>query len=422
MATEYKITYTYTGQGNTSAKRNVAISRFKKSGDVDRKIAQITSVTYVHYHTSTKPMTWNLRGRLVFADGTTITSPNIGHKISGDVVKYTHTFTTLPTAEQWAMLSSVQTLDSNGSTGDSGYSADLYWRANSSYPMKIIVTFIEEPPVVYDPKIKNFSVTRCDADGHADDEGTHASVSLQIGIADANGLANASLRIYYERNAVPDVDTSAYIDLTSRISEMLTGVTNNLEILEGEWDAGYSWMFAAVFIAGEEFDAETETMPHALCSLHVAANHGGVCVCGFANGTDENPMFESHAPAYFYEGIHGVTNYAAAETKTGGTWLDGKKVYRRVFKFSNVAIGSGTSMTTLGVLDNFADIETMIEIRGTLHQGVEFFPLPRYWSDSSGTYSLDVNNGNIRLRSIGGSSPVDVVVELLYTKTTEEVS
>ena len=56
MATEYKITYTYTGQGNTGGARSVSLSRFKKTGDVNRKIGQIKSIIYEHWHSSTKPM------------------------------------------------------------------------------------------------------------------------------------------------------------------------------------------------------------------------------------------------------------------------------------------------------------------------------------------------------------------------------
>lgn len=34
--------------------------------------------------------------------------------------------------------------------------------------------------------------------------------------------------------------------------------------------------------------------------------------------------------------------YSYAETKTGATWVDGKPIYRRVFKVTNKALSSGT--------------------------------------------------------------------------------
>ena len=50
MATEYTITYTFTGQDNTSGNRSVAFNRFSASGDTGRNIGQITKIQYVHYH------------------------------------------------------------------------------------------------------------------------------------------------------------------------------------------------------------------------------------------------------------------------------------------------------------------------------------------------------------------------------------
>ena len=145
---EYTRTYRFTGQSNTSANRSVNFSKFTiVSGDKTHKVAKVLGIKYVHYHTSTNPMTWNLRGRLVLSNGKTFTSPNIGLRISGDVVKYTHTFSSFPDAAQFPLLQKIQTLDSNGSTGDSGYSADLYWRATSKYPMDIILTFSDIPDV-----------------------------------------------------------------------------------------------------------------------------------------------------------------------------------------------------------------------------------------------------------------------------------
>ena len=358
-------------------------------------------------------MTWNLRGRLVFSDGTMITSPNIGHKISGDVVKYTHIFTTMPTAEQWSKLSHVQTLDSNGSTGDSGYSADLFWRADSTHPMRITVTFIEEPPIVYAPEIKNFIVTRCDAAGKPNDEDNYASATLKISIGNASGLNDSTLRIYYAPNAYPIVGVSDYVDLTPRISELLSGVANNLTILPGEWSAGYSWYFAVVFTAGEESGVDTYIMPHALCSFHVAANHGGACVCGFANGTPENPMFESYATAYLYKGIHGVTNYAIEEVDTGGRWIDGRKIYRQTIPFDVAAEDTKTAVADLPA------IAALVELRGFMARSADgpFLPLS-FWYNDNDYNSAWVEASKLMVKT---SHTVTGYAVVEYTKSSEEV-
>ena len=304
MATEYTITYRFTGQGNTSGERSVAFSKFTATGDTDKHIGQIKSITYIHYHTSDKPMTWNLRGRLMFSDGTHLVSSVTGNSISGNVVKFTNTFEEAPTAEQFARLASVQTLDNEDKTTAGGYYAKLYWRANDTYPMELVVTFIEQPPVTYAPKIDRFSVQRCDSNGSPNDEGERLNASLKLSIGDNAGLTGAQLRIYYAENAYPAVGESAYIDLNSRITELLGGVVNDLALLPGEWKVSSAWYFAVVFTTGEEAVIATASASRGSCCFHISDYPGGgAAIAGFSSGTTENPKFESYAPAYLYGGI-----------------------------------------------------------------------------------------------------------------------
>lgn len=60
-----------------------------------------------------------------------------------------------------------------------------------------------------------------------------------------------------------------------------------------------------------------------------ASKHGASFGC-LPKGTEAQPMLESAYPFYAYAGINGVTNYSTDEVKTGGTWIDGKPIYRRV--------------------------------------------------------------------------------------------
>lgn len=383
LATEYKIVYEYKGQNNTSANRSVAFNRFVKSGDVDRNIGQIKSIVYEHWHTATKSKVWALRGQLVLADGTAFVSDQVSVKISGEIVKYVNTFSDLPTPEQFKTIAEVRTLDAAGNTwNEANAYAKLYWRATSVEPMRIIVTFVEEPPVVYAPEVTEFSVTRCDESSKPDDEGGFALVNLHIKIGDVAGLNNALLRIYYAANAYPTVGESEYIDLSDRISELLSGVENDRTIIPGEWDAGYSWYFAAVFIAGEESAVDTYIMPRAMGSFHVAPNQGGACVCGFSTGTKENPKFESYAPGYFYGGINGVTNYAVDEVETGGRWIDGRKIYRRVIEVNVTVLKTKVSFY------EFPEAVEMIDMRGYVIRAGGAWRFPLCWYDTENSRHL----------------------------------
>lgn len=410
MATEYTITYTYTGQENTSGTRSVAFSKFKASGDTGRTIGQITSIKYEHWHTSTVGMVWNLRGRLVFSDGSTLTSNTVGINPSGDSVKFTNTFNTLPTAEKFAKLTTVQTLDSQGKTTKGGYAATLYWRATSDKPMRLIVKFIEEPPVVYSPSIETFMLQRCNEDAVLNDEGQYIAATMKLAIADTAGLEGAECRIYYSANTYPVIGTSQYIDVTSQISTLLTGVNQSTEILTGVWGLGYQWHFAIVFIAGEETAMATTTVARGTTSLHISGEPGGgVAVGGFSSGTSANPKFESAVPAYFYKGIEGVTNYSTEEVATGGTWIDGKAIYRRTFKVTN---GAATTDVTLGTISNLSEV---ISTNGYVKYYSNHFSLSFYRNDTYYHRTQVTSAGKVLVHCC---QTFTAVVTVEYTKTT----
>lgn len=412
MATEYKIIFTYTGQDNTSGSRSVARSKFKKTGDTGRKIGQIKSIKYEHWHTSTKAANWALRGRLVFSDGTTITSNTVTHTISGTKVKYTNTFTKLPTPEQFALLKTVQTLDSKGKTTADGYSAKLYWRANSNNPMRLIVTFIEEQPVVYAPKVDSFSVVRTDASGNPSREGLYIRTSLKLSIGNSAGLSGASCKIYYAADAQPVVGVSQSIDLTSKISSLMTGISNDPNILTGVWNVGNTWFFTAVFATGEEAAvSDVMYVERGTTSMHISGEPGGgVCIGGFSTGTTANPKFESRVPAHFYAGVEGVTNYSTDEVKTGGTWIDGKPIYRRTF---TTASGKATTDVTLGTIANLAEV---VSTNGYVKYYSTHFSLSFFRNDTYYHRTMVSSGGNVTVHCC---QPFSAVVTVEYTKTTD---
>lgn len=300
----YQLIYTYTGQRNAGGKRSVPLNKFAVSGDMDRQIGQILSVQYEHYHSSTRAATWVLRGRLIFGDGTSLTSDAHSLYISGNVLKFENGFPTLPTPEQWALLTEIQTLDSADRIENTGSDPRLYWRATRDNPMRIILTFIEEPPVTYAPEIEDFAVARVDEDGVANDEGEYLATTMKLAIGDEAGLASAALRIYYAANAYPVIGEADYIDLTSGIRSLLDGVALNPTIIPGKWSVADTWYFAAVFLAGEESDVATATVARAGGSLHISREPGGgACVGGYSGGTRSSPKFESYVPSYLYGGV-----------------------------------------------------------------------------------------------------------------------
>lgn len=414
MQTEYTITYTYTGQDNTSGNRSVAFNRFTASGDTDRTIGQITSLTYEHYHTSTSSMHWGLRGQLTLADGSTLISDQVYNHISGNVVKYVNTFTALPSAEQFAALTSIQTLDTQGKSTAGGYASRLYWRATATYPMRIIVRFIEEPPVVYAPEICSFILKRVNEGGQGDDEGRRVATTLSLALAQP--CPDASLLIYYADNAYPIVGESPCIDLSDRINELLTGLTGDASLIPGDWGAERSWYFALVFTAGKESCVATTSLPRAKGSLHVSGQScGGVCICGYSSGTHENPLFESYAPARFYAGIRGVSSYQDGEIPTGGRWIDDAPIYRRVLEVE-------VDQTGTRVLFNLpCEIAALVHLSASLTRENGQGPYPAcHFSSTSNYHSVWMETPTAL--AVQTSHPLRGRIILEYTKTHEEVS
>ena len=420
MATEYTITYTYTGQDNTSANRSVSLSDFKKSGDTNRTIGQIKSITYAHWHTSTTPASWELRGRLVLSDGTTFISDAVEKTISGTKVQFVNTFTSLPTPEQFAMVKSVQTLNSQGTTGLGEYRADLYWRANEKNPMVLVVTFVEEPPVVYAPKVDRFELTRCNASGKADDEGQYIGTTLKLSVKNSAGLTGAQCRVYYAADAYPEVGVSQYVDLTSKISSLVSGVALNTTILTGVWSLASVWNFAVVFITGEETAIATASVARGTVNFHISGEPGGgAAVGGFSSGTTAKPKFESHVPAHFYAGIEGVTDYVSGEAKTAGKWIDGKPIYRSVFDVSFANVSAAGSYT----IGTIANLGTPVSVRGFYdHAGNNWVLLPFTYYDNPASWATSIRiqkTGEVNLYkgAYGTLSRVIIIAE--YTKTTD---
>ena len=302
MAEQYRRIYKYTGQGNYAGPRSVNWSRFSVSGDTGRTIGQIVSIVYEHYHTYTAGGSRTLRGRITLADGTTFISEPDAHAFAGNVVRFTNSFTELPTAEQFAQIAKIETINEKGGNSNAGYSQYIYWRATAEHPMRVIVTFVEEPPVHYAPRVEKFIVGRCNAQGTMADDGAYIKTTLKLGIGDAAGLSDGmSARIYYRADGAPTTADS-YVDLTGRVSELIAGVSFDASILPGQWELGSAWHFALVFVTGKESAVGTDSVGNAFAPLFVSLDGKRISAGGFPKQSS-GTSFEVFPPAHLYGGV-----------------------------------------------------------------------------------------------------------------------
>lgn len=300
----YKRIYTYTGQNKwTPNERSAAFSSFAVSGDTTHNIGQLVSIRYEHYHSGASSRDWTLKGRLVLLDGTTIDSEGVTQRISKNtVVKFENYFTAMPTAEQFANIRYVQTLDTNGSTGNNGV---LSWKANSELPIRLIVEFYETPPTRYAPQILKFEVDRVKADGNgeSDPEGTRIATTVKLAFASGTPLDQVSVMMYTstKEDVIPDTGWNMLTSGRPTINQLIAGVERNTSMVVSEYSAGITYYFTLKVSVGSETAMARATAFRAKAPIHITNN--GVSFGGFSSATPSNPKEEFHNPVVFHKGF-----------------------------------------------------------------------------------------------------------------------
>lgn len=213
----------------------------------------------------------------------------------------------------------------------------------------------------YLPTISSFALERATS-GVPDDEGVNVLTTLRLTVAGGASTSGMSLKLYYAQGTQPTTSSSA-INLTGSISTLLSGVTGNASLITNTFSNGSDWHFLLVFGDGWEQTQVRISLPRAFANLHLSGcTTGGACFGGFSASTQNNPALESYYPALFHGGIEGVTNYQEGEVPTGGTWIDGKPIYRSVLHFTTTLSGAGGTVTNLP-----SPPQTLISARGFFH-------------------------------------------------------
>ena len=109
-------------------------------------------------------------------------------------------------------------------------------------------------------------------------------------------------------------------------------------------------------------------------------------------------------------------SYSTTEQKTGGVWIDGKPIYRKVVDFGNLP-----NATEKLVAHNISNIDKYTHIYGVaLNSSNEnTYPLPFGYPSSNNSIGLIANLTNVRINTVVNLSPLYAYVVLEYTKTTD---
>ena len=199
------------------------------------------------------------------------------------------------------------------------------------------------------------------------------------------GADGAAIELISDRDAVTDdVPASERVEFAWTLEDHFTSVT----------------LRAAVDKSGAYFNVETV----------------GVAVGMRTTGTEDARKFEvaENYESHFYGGIAGVTNYSEAEVLTGGRWIDGKPIYRRVFTVS----AADASFTTA----NEPAVENIDRVIGVGGAGIlagtnSYVSIPYVYFNSSSSITnylfVYVQEGAVKMK---GSKGFEAWVILEYTK------
>lgn len=192
--------------------------------------------------------------------------------------------------------------------------------------------------------IRGFSVNRA-IDGVVNDEGEAVLTDLQLGAAEGvdvtvDGGLPLSLKLYYAQGAEA-TEASECIDLTDRIAAGMAGIAGSGELIPLPFDNGSDWAFLLVFSDGYAPATAYSAVAKAFANVHLSgATTGGVAFGKFSASEEGAPLFECAYPAQMLGGIEGVNRYSTEEVLTGGVWIDGKPLYRKLLVYTSSIAGT----------------------------------------------------------------------------------
>lgn len=205
------------------------------------------------------------------------------------------------------------------------------------------------------PLITAFSVERYEPVYSADeqiigyapsDTGENVWVTLKASCSDIEGLNAIAWKITAKtadgESTYSGVGSGTLIDISNDRS-IITAVVSAAAAVE--------YTVAVADTAGyNAFQYDNVTPGRANFAL-AGSKYGASFGC-LPKGTEAQPMLESAYPIYAYGGIDGVTNYTMDEVETGGTWIDGKPIYRRILTVSVPKINTWYVSTDDDMLTN----------------------------------------------------------------------
>ena len=277
-----------------------------------------------------------------------------------------------------------------------------------------LLVYAYSPPDMVGFKLTRYRHDIDQGDIEADD-GEKLWLSLMCGAAAVNSLNAWTLTMAYE---IVDSGNSSSITITSGSDGQSVSYDNSSLLYDTHgltFSAINTWNITVTLTDMLNTVQLTLTVLKAGGYFNVEKN--GVAVGQRSTGTANEKKFEvaEDYESHFYGGIHadggieGVTNYVSGEVDTGGTWTDGKPIYRYTAVFTASIGSSATNIHTIpSGHDKIIRLSMLMD---------NIRPIP-YWATSTYWASIYINGNNIRAQA--GSSEQkshSFVLVMEYTRT-----
>ena len=194
-----------------------------------------------------------------------------------------------------------------------------------------ITVLAYSPPSVTGLVVQRYT-TDVDDQGHttyvASEDGDHVWFTFAATVTAVNNSNAWTLTLVYGKQ--DDTDETTVTVASPSAGSTLT-YTNSRAVLTAQIDPSHPWWFTVT--ATDAFglsSSMTGYVDEAGAFFDVEEN--GVSVGMRSNGKASDKRFEvaEDYTSHFYGGIEGVTDYTEGEVTTGGKWVDGLPIYRRV--------------------------------------------------------------------------------------------
>ena len=253
---------------------------------------------------------------------------------------------------------------------------------------------------------------------YPNDEATALATTVRVELAEGNNASGFTAKMYYAKDARATTVSSVLNMNVSRDILFGVGYSANTGVITGSFTNGSVYSFLLVVSDGIEIASAMCVVDRAFANMHLSGKTtGGVAFGKFSASTLNNPLFECEYPAEFAGGIHGVTNYDSGEVLTGGNWIDGKPIYRKILEVEAPVANTGYYSSGDDVIANL-DTVVKMDLVQTLENGLISPAFYIYSGTNITRVWLEQRNGVHALYVYTAfTGTMRAIVE--YTKTTD---